>query len=216
MLRSVQRKRKQQQDDVIILNDDSNSNEASGGTNNLENSSKNINYTIFRGIGKILHRKNMDENECSKWTDQDRERIEGEKRLPLHLKTHQRPALGFNTDELAAKIPLSADYIVAYLFQNYLELFKVKSSSANASFDQTFEALESIAENFICADFVGRRAGSYDLGCGAESKLKEIAGLVAIRSLLFNMWFGETDVESSGRTSKGTGGFSSIIKYRIL
>lgn len=197
----MQRKRKQQQDDVIIVNEDSNSNE----TNNLESSSKNVNYTIFRGIGKILHRKNVDESETSKWSEETRARAEGEIRLPAHLKQacQQRPALGFNTDELAAKIPLSADLIIAYLFQNYLDLFKVKAAAAQTPFEQTFAALDSIAENFMCADFVSRKASTIDLGSGAESKLKELASLVAIRSVLFNMWFGEIETEWATRQSKG-------------
>lgn len=165
--------------------------EADAGGNQFESSSKNINYTIFRGIGKILHRKNLEET--SESSAENRSRVEGEKSLPPHLAKRglQRPALGFNTDELAAKIPLSADFIIAYLFQNYLELFKIKSMSA--SFEQSFDALESISENFMCADQLSRKAGVCDLGCGAESKMKEMSSLIAIRSILFNMWFGDRD-----------------------
>lgn len=174
----------------------------------LESSSKNINYTIFRGIGKILHRKNLDERSNTESEENRRARVDGEKSLPAHLakRGYQRPALGFNSDELATKIPLSTELIIAYLFQNYLDLFKVKALAARATFEHTFDSLDSIAEHFMCADYVSRRAGVCDLGCGAESKLKEMASLIAIRSILFNMYLGadnDSDSLSISKSSKG-------------
>lgn len=168
-------------------------------SNQFESSSKNISYTIFRGLGKILHRKNLNEAEAS------RDLVEAEKRLPAHLKQagKQRPVLATNTDELVGKIPLSSDLLIAYLFQNYLDMFKVKASNARVNFETSFDALESLTEHFMCADQVNRRVGASELGCGSESKLREMASQIAIRSVLFNMWFGEND--SSGDESKYKG-----------
>lgn len=195
----------------MIVIEDADADAENGGTNQLESSSKNINYTIFRGIGKILHRKNLDESEATK-SEENRGRVEGEKSLPAHLakRGYQRPALAFNTDELAMKIPLSADLIIAYLFQNYLDLFKVKAATQRASFEQTFDALESIADNFMCADFVSRKAGLADVGYGSENKLKEISSLIVTRSLLFNMWLGDGG-DNDSKSSKSLRIFEFFI-----
>lgn len=155
---------------------------ASGQKSSLELNSKNINYSIFRGIGKILHRKNLDPSESTYAS-----KLQAEKTLPDHLKAQnkQRLPLSYDPDDLYGKIPLGADTIIMYLFQNYLEIYKLKSQNRN--FYDTFEGLESISEHFMLADQMSRRSYQYESNESSEGRLKELATLTMIRCMLYNM-----------------------------
>lgn len=127
------------------LDDESNSQ-----SNYFGSSFKDQNFSIFRGLGKILHRKNLDS------TNSNDERFNWEKKLPKHLmKKYERPPLASNPDEIYDKLPLSSDSIMSYLHQNYADIFNVKSSSAD--FDQKFDALNAISENFINSDIINKK-----------------------------------------------------------
>lgn len=149
---------------------------------------KDPNYSIFRGLGKVLHRKN---SETASNTDEY---------LPKHLNRFYRPELGTDPDDIYEKLPLSSDLILAYLHQNYADIFNAKSSSAD--FEQKFAALGHISDSFIMADMINKKSGLFEIsGSGnQEARLKEISAVIAIRSVLFNFYF-DSNAEKVDRSS---------------
>ncbi|CAF0863650.1 unnamed protein product [Brachionus calyciflorus] len=150
---------------------------------NFDSGSKDANYSIFRGLGKILHRKNVDNN------------FE-EFKMPKHLVQYKRPVLSADPEDIYDKLPLSSDLILSYLHQNYIDIFNIKSSSSN--FDCQFEALDSINDSFIMSDIINKTSCLFESGTNTgtqEARLKEISASISIRSVLFNFYF-STENES--------------------
>lgn len=152
---------------------------------NFESGSKDSNFSIFRGIGKILHRKNVDST------------FEQFK-IPSHLAIFKRPHLNTDPEEIYDKLSLSSDQILSYLHQNYIDIFNIKSSSAD--FDTQFDALIKINENFIYSDIINKTSVLFESGTNTgnqEARLKEISASLTIRSILFNFYFNsENDSKS--------------------
>ena len=144
---------------------------------NFESGSKDANFSIFRGIGKILHRKNVDST------------LEQFK-IPCHLEMFKRPHLNADPEDIYDKLSLNSDQILSYLHQNYIDIFNIKSSSAD--FNTQFDALININENFIYSDVINKTSILFESGTNTgnqEARLKEISASLSIRSILFNFYF---------------------------
>ncbi len=122
-----------------------------------------------------------------------------EAQLPANLKSQglQRPPLFYDPDDILAKTPIGEELITLYLHQNYLELFALKS--ANLSFDDTFQAIDSINENLMLADQIN---SSYSHSAGDYNyKAKEATGLLSIRSILFHTYIPDESKQSAKSTT---------------
>jgi hypothetical protein len=165
----------------------------------IESSYKDLNLNIFRGLGKILHRKRLEED--------DENKVNVEKNLPEHLKQrkYERYPMSCDPEEVVKKIPLYSDSMLLYLHQNFLELFHIKCENSTLhrnNFDQTFESLDSIMNGFLVADQLNRTFTQCEYTYNVQSgKLKEISSLMAIRSLLFNFNFDEEPKSSRSRSA---------------
>ena len=150
---------------------------------------KDANFSIFRGLGKILHRKHLD-------NDNDLEnRIKIESKLPKKFSKYQRKPMSVEPEEILSKLPISQDLTIQYLHQNYLDFFNLKSESAD--FDIKFDCLNNINDNFIISDQIMSKLNSIE--SGNSMKYKEISSLISIRSILFNMSFDEDQKSSKSQ-----------------
>ena len=148
----------------------------------FENNNKDLTLNIFRSLGKILYRKNM---EPSSKDANIIERFDTEKKLPNHLKKYQTNPMTCEPEELYSKIPISEDNFTMYLHQNYIEIFQLKFF--DQSFEKKFDSLEAISDAFILADLLNSRINFSDASNSvSETKLKEISTVATMRSVLFN------------------------------
>lgn len=105
----------------------------------------------------------------------------------LKSKNLYRKPLFYDPDDILLKTPISEELITLYLHQNYLDLFALKSD--DKTFDEKFEALEQINENFMISDQMNRVMNSVDRSASiAGDKCKEVTALLSIRSILFNTY----------------------------
>ena len=155
------------------------------------------------GIGKILHRKNLEVNEANK------ARHETEKQLPIHLKQFEREPMNINPEDIYNKINLSPDLILMYLYQNYIEMFKAKSQAAGQTDEEKLKALCAISENFLASDLINQKSNLVELRSAQDQRIKEISSLISMRSVLFNFNFVVESVSSSSHKGKGRGGCAS-------
>lgn len=182
----------------------------------LESSLKDPSYNLFRGlylkyhshrlvkrsclkgVGKLLHRKPLELNE------DNRELFEIEKTLPDHLKCYERVPMSVNPEDVYNKLNITPDLLILYLYQNYLELFNLKSKSTMGTTDQhkQLDALSSMSDCFIHSDLISQKSVLVEPGSVQEARRKEISSLVSIRSVLFNFYFDEAPSTSKS----GTGG----------
>ena len=136
------------------------------------------------------------------------QRVEAERRLPAHLLAagRERRALSVAPEDTLTKIPLSADAILLYLHQNFIELFAIKTAGVGAAtFERQFEALESILDGLCAADRISTASFHYEQAAsnGVEpGRLKELCALVAMRSVLFNFYLDESNKPPSTTATK--------------
>ena len=176
----------------------------------FESGTKDQSFGIFRGLGKVLYRKNIDlaETKSNNHDIKDVKALfDAEKKLPKSLKKYYRDPLNTQPEEILSKIPMSNDSITLYLHQNYIELFSLKSQGQE--FDETFDSLTSISEGFIHADQISAMSFNHELANGQDNRLKEISTLVAIRSILFNFNFDSGDCDGDEKTKKTSRSSSS-------
>jgi hypothetical protein len=141
---------------------------------------KDITLNIFHGLGKILHRKNITDN------------FETNYLAPNLIKMgKQRPQLSVCPEEVYSKIPLTTDSIILYLFQNFIELFAIKSQNSNVDVNDLFQNMSSIYENFIISDFIKNNNDNYD--CKLTN---EMSAIISMRSILFNFYLPSSDKEN--------------------
>ena len=76
---------------------------------------------MFHAMGKVLYCKREDANSHS------------EPKLPRHLCHHTRLPLKTDLDELLGNLPVSPDFFVTFLHQNYLDFFTDISHVAEAA-----------------------------------------------------------------------------------
>ncbi len=139
-----------------------------------------------------------------------------EAQLPdcLKYKGLQRPPLFYDPDDILAKTPIGEELITLYLHQNYLELFALKSVSL--SFDDSFQRLDNICENFMLADMINK---SYSNSASDYNyKAKDTTGLLSIRSLLFHTYIPDESKQST-KTNNGKGLWMPLHKpyvFRML
>jgi hypothetical protein len=192
----------------------------------FESGIKDQSFGIFRGLGKVLYRKNLDITD-TKSNNLDAKEIkllfEAEKKLPKHLKKFYRDPLSTQPEEILSKIPMSNDSITLYLHQNYLELFSLKSQSKQ--FDETFDSMVSICDGFIHADQISSMSFNSESANGQNNRLKDISTLVAIRSILFNFNFdsdgfdGDEETKKTKRTSTNKNIWMPLYKpfiYKLI
>jgi len=146
----------------------------------LENNNKDLTLNIFRSLGKVLYRKDLEP------TEENVEKFGAEKKLPAHLKKFQTLPMTCEPEEIYNKIPISDETFTLYLHQNYIEIFNLKMS--DQSFERKFTALGAISDAFILADLLNARSFNFSDGNSSvnETKLKEIATIATMRSVLFN------------------------------
>ena len=162
----------------------------------FENNNKDLTLNIFRSLGKVLYRKNMETSSDEKCL----ERFRAERKLPVHLKHLQTAPMTCEPEEIYSKIPISDENFTMYLHQNYIEIFQLKF------FDQTFEkkfnSLEQISDAFILADQLNSRLNFSDASNSvSETKVKEISTVATMRSILFNF---SKDAETEGTIESKT------------
>jgi cell cycle checkpoint protein len=155
----------------------------------LRLSSKDMNFNLFKGIGKILHRKNIDKssNDGNLTMEEMSEMERTENKLAPHLKTKLRKPLAFSPEDVHAKLPLSSDSTMLFLNQNYLEMFRDRPF---AQLDQTFESLIDISESFCLADLLSSKnycAVDYS-NTSLITYLREYSSIISMRSMLFNSY----------------------------
>lgn len=141
---------------------------------------KDASYSIFRALGKILHRKNLTED------DTNRDRFLIEQKLPNHLKKYQRLPMTCQPEDLYYKLPISPDYLNMYLHQNYLDILSSKNNNDKLS------SMCDIVDNFILSDYINAKFEIDDY-----ARQKEVSGLIVIRSSLFNLTSDDTDATKS-------------------
>ena len=178
----------------------------------MQQGAKDVSYDLFRGIGRVLYRKHLDldaEDAAGDIDATEREqRMEAERRLPAHLLAagRERRALSVAPEDTLTKIPLSADAILLYLHQNFIELFAIKTAGVGAAtFERQFEALESILDGLCAADRISTASFHYEQAAsnGVEpGRLKELCALVAMRSVLFNFYLDESNKPPSTTATK--------------
>jgi hypothetical protein len=126
----------------------------------------------------VLYRKDLEPNETNI------DRFAAEKKLPAHLKKYRRTPMTCQPEEVYWKIPISNENFTMYLHQNYIEIFQLKFS--DQTFEKKFSALESICEAFMHADSLNKINFTDSSNSVNETKLKEIATIETMRSVLFN------------------------------
>lgn len=158
--------------------------------NLLKTNVKDLNLSLFRGLGKILHRKNSEEPNS--------EALEAEKRIK-DLKLQRKP-LNSQPEDVYEKIPLSSDSLLLFLNQNYLEMFADRSQS---ELDRTFEALVSISEGFVLSDqLISRNGKTSDYSnTNVMSTSREFSSLITMRQILFSSY---TEKDKNESSNKGT------------
>ena len=161
---------------------------------NFESNNKDITLNIFRCLGKVLYRKHLEP------TENNIEKFNAEKRLPAHLKKFQTTPITCEPEEIYSKIPISEENFCMYLHQNYIEIFYLKL--ADQTFEKKFGALQSISEAFILADLLHARTNFSEASNSvSETKLKEIACVATIRSILFNFNKTQSETESKPKSA---------------
>lgn len=147
---------------------------------------KDANFSIFRGLGKVLHRKN----------DPDVLNIDVEDKLPKHLHSkYMRKPLLYQPEDIFNKLPISEELTTLYLHQNYLELYGIKSQLDTES---QLEALSRISDNFILSDLINCKLGLMEQSSSVyNTKYKELPALISIRSVLFYSYFTSEEKSSS-------------------
>lgn len=186
--KSIKKTLSSKKSDSKELNDDS----------RLKLSSKDMNFNLFKGIGKILHRKNIDKSDGNFTAEQISELENTENKLPAHLKTKMRKPLAFSPEEVYGKLPLSSDSTMLFLNQNYLEMFRDRQYG---QLDQTFESLIDISESFCLADLLSSKnycATDYS-NTSLINYLREYSSLISMRSMLFNSYINS---EKCGETQQ--------------
>ena len=146
----------------------------------LENNNKDLTLNIFRCLGKVLYRKDLEPSQ------ENVEKFNAEKKLPSHLRKYQTLPMTCEPEEIYSKIPISDETFTMYLHQNYIEIFNLKMS--DQSFETKFTALGEISDAFILADLLNARSLNFSDGSNSvsETKIKEIATIATMRSVLFN------------------------------
>jgi hypothetical protein len=158
---------------------------------------KDANFSIFRGLGKVLHRKNMDIS-----SEQENIKFSIEDKLPAHLKKkYYRKPLLYDPDEILSKTPVSEDLITLYLHQNYLDLFALRT--ANNSLDEKLESLIEINENFMLTDRIESSLNKQDMSNHVSNlRYKELPALLSIRSILFHTYCSNDEKCVASNSSK--------------
>jgi DNA polymerase III delta prime subunit len=169
-----------------------NTNKSNNNKENQEESSssliqkKDTNLSIFRGLGKVLHRKNDDTNQLN---------IDIENKLSSGLKKKKlfRSPLLYSPEDILSKLPISEEITVLYLHQNYLELYGIKSANS-IDCETQLESLSKINDNFIASDIMNCKLQLLDQSTSVyNTKHKEMPALLSIRSILFYSYFEKED-----------------------
>lgn len=179
--------------------------DADNGKNKFKKNFKDSNLNLFKGLGKILHRKNYDANNDEDFTIKRFNELNLiEENLPKHLLNKYRPPLHCNPEEVYSKLSLSSESIVLFLNQNYLEMLSERSFHY---LDSTLNSIVDISENFCYADMLQTKNSTSKFidfsNRGSIEMANEISALFSMRSMLFNLYLNKTDDAKTQSANKG-------------
>lgn len=129
--------------------------------------------------------------------------FEAERNLSKRMMKQQayREPLFYDPDDILAKTPINEELITLYLHQNYIELYAMRSG--NKTFEERFDALNAINENFMAADMMNYTLNRADISSGSHgSRHKEVTALLSIRSVLYHTYVSDDQKSSSAGKSK--------------
>jgi hypothetical protein len=153
-----------------------------------------------------MHRKNLEFNEVN------RPKFEIERQLPPYLRKFERAPMSVSPEDIYNKINISPDLTLMYLYQNYLDMYNLKTMSSSMSDGEKFDSLSSMMENFLHSDLINRRSNLVEMHSVQDTRIKELSSLISIRSVLFHFNFEDTPTNSSTSMKRksvsggGTGG----------
>jgi hypothetical protein len=147
---------------------------------------KDVNLNLFRGLGKILHRKHYDSATVEEnfQLDKYNELCRVENSLPKNLNSKLRPPLNAVPEDVYSKLTLSTDSILLFLHQNYLEMFTDRSYTV---LDETFDGLSDINDAFCLSDLLTSRNSNIEYS-SRSACLNELSAVVSMRALMFNLY----------------------------
>jgi hypothetical protein len=113
-------------------------------------------------------------------------------------------------EDIYNKINISPDLTLMYLYQNYIDMYHLKSSASSKSDAEKFDALSSMMDNFLQSDLINQRSNLVEMNSVLDNRIKELSSLISIRSVLFHFNFEEASSSSSGRGGKSGGGGGGV------
>ena len=168
--------------------------------NPLKENTKDVNLNLFRGLGKILHRKHYDSATVEENFQLDKYNTlcKIENSIPKNLISKLRPPLNSVPEDVYSKLTLSTDSILLFLHQNYLEMFTDKSYDM---LDQAFDAMIDISDAFCLSDLLISRNSNIEYS-NRSSNLNELSAIISMRSVLFNLYFDKQKQQGNKGTWK--------------
>ena len=168
----------------------------------MKTNTKDINLNLFRGLGKILHRKHYDSATVEEnfQLEKYNSLCKIENSLPKNLISKLRPPLNSVPEDVYSKLTLSTDSIQLFLHQNYLEMFTDRSYNI---LDDTFDGLMDINDAFCLSDLLTSRHANIEYS-SRSANLNELSAVIIMRSILFNLYVNPVkQSQNSQQSSKG-------------
>jgi hypothetical protein len=165
----------------------------------MKSNTKDINLNLFRGLGKILHRKHYDSTTVEEnfQLDKYNSLCKIENSLPKNLSSKLRLPLNAVPEDVYSKLTLSTDSILLFLHQNYLEMFTDRSFDV---LEETFDGLIDISDSFCLSDLLTSRNANIEYSSRSVN-LNELSAVISMRSILFNLYLPKQSKSSGGKAA---------------